>query len=284
MLPNNTIIVTDSSCDLTAKMIEELNIRVVPLRIISSTREYRDRIEITDEQVYALMEKEIPSTSLPLPEDVESCYENILQEGYKNVLHISMSSGLSGTFNMVNIVAESFVDRLNIHVVDSKTLAGGLGLLVLLAHEKLMQGKSIEETIQIIHQVRSKQQGIFVVQTLEYLRKGGRIGMVEGVVGSLLNIKPIVYVNDDGVYETFAKGRGIQKAKRLMLEKTYERYKDQEVDVYIVHGMVEEEAKEFANHVQEKFNVHKLYFASLSPVLGIHTGKGMIGFILQPRS
>lgn len=283
MPSKNTIIVTDSSCDLNDEILKAKDIRFVPLRLITSTKEYRDRVEISDDEVYSILDREIPTTSLPLPEDVEALYDEIVAEGYKNILHISISSGLSGTYNMVRVVAEEYADKINIKVVDSKTLSGGLGLLVLRASELLDEGLDMEQIAEKLEVLRTRETGMFLVQTLEYLRKGGRIGLVEGVVGSLLNIKPIIFVNPDGVYETMAKARGANKAKTLMLEKAAELYKNLLVDVHIVHARVLEEAKELSEKLKSILSIHELYIEPVSPVLGMHTGKGLLGIIVLPR-
>lgn len=284
MSNKDTIIITDSSCDINDELLNTLNIRFVPLRLITKSKEYRDRVEIRDDEVYSLLDTEIPTTSLPLPEDVEKLYQDLIGEGYKNVLHICISSGLSGTYNMVKLLSEEYSESLNIKVIDSKTLSGGLGLLVLRAAEFLAEGLSLDEIETKLLALRKKETGIFVVQTLEYLRKGGRIGLVESVVGSLLNIKPIIFVNDEGVYESMAKSRGINKAKALMIEKVTELYQNLLVDVHIVHARVLEEAKELGLKLKGILNIHQLYIEPVSPVLGMHTGEGLLGIIVLPRS
>ena len=281
-MKNKSIIITDSSCDISDKILKERNIRFVPLRIIASSAEYKDRIDISSEEIYSLLENEIPKTSLPNPDDISSLYEELINDGYKDILHISISAGLSGTCNLVNIIADNYRDKANIIVLNSKTLSGGLGLLVIRASDMLAEGLTIEEIAIKIEEQRKIMQSTFVVHTLEYLRKGGRIGLVEGVVGALLNIKPIVFVNQNGVYETLAKARGFAKAKSLMLSNAVDRYKDQLVDAYIVHGMVEKEAKQFSEEVKQSLNINNLFVNILSPVLGVHTGKGLIGLIVLP--
>ncbi len=281
-MKNKSIIITDSSCDISDNILKERNIRFVPLRIIASSAEYKDRIDISSEEIYSLLENEIPKTSLPNPDDISSLYEELINDGYTDILHISISAGLSGTCNLVNIIADNYRDKANIIVLNSKTLSGGLGLLVIRASDMLAEGLTIEEIAIKIEKQRKVMQSTFVVHTLEYLRKGGRIGLVEGVVGALLNIKPIVFVNQNGVYETLAKARGFAKAKSLMLSNAVDRYKDQLVDAYIVHGMVEEEAKQFSEEVKQSLNINNLFVNILSPVLGVHTGKGLIGLIVLP--
>ena len=243
-----TVIVTDSSCDLSDEQLSRYGIRMISLRIVCQNAEYRDRIDIQEDELYELLTHELPKTSLPLPEDVSALYESLAQEGVTDVIHISISSGLSGTFNMVRMITQDFESRMRVHMVDSRTLSMGLGMMVLAAARALEEGATPEEAIERAQTVRRNQLGMFVIRTLEFLRKGGRIGKVEGVVGSLLQIKPIIYVNDEGVYATLAKAR--EEAEKLM-----ERPRS-ELDV-----------------------TGETYIMPVSPVLAIHTGPGLLGIV-----
>ena len=184
-----TVIVTDSSCDLSDEQLSRYGIRMISLRIVCQNAEYRDRIDIQEDELYELLTHELPKTSLPLPEDVSALYESLAQEGVTDVIHISISSGLSGTFNMVRMITQDFESRMRVHMVDSRTLSMGLGMMVLAAARALEEGATPEEAIERAQTVRRNQLGMFVIRTLEFLRKGGRIGKVEGVVGSLLQIR-----------------------------------------------------------------------------------------------
>ena len=135
-------LVTDTSCDLSDEQLSQYDIRTVALRVATSQGEFRDRLEITQEQLYDLLQREVPKTSLPLPEDVSNLYRTLHDEGATSILHLSISGSLSGTFNMVSLLAEDFED-MKIHVFDSKTLSCGLGLLVLEAAESLQNGMSV---------------------------------------------------------------------------------------------------------------------------------------------
>lgn len=276
---SKTAVVTDSSCDLTDEQVKRYNIRMVSLRIISQDGEYRDRVDLAPDQIYNMMEKDLPKTSLPLPEDIHAVYEQLIAEGYTDVVHICISSGLSGTWNMIRILAEEYQDRLRILVVDSKTLSMGLGFMVLAAAKALEAGATPAQAVQAAQTVRSTQLGMFVIRTLEYLRKGGRIGLVEGVVGNLLQIKPIVYVNDDGVYETLTKARGYKAAVELMLKEAAKRFGKTKIDLSVVHGQAPEEAQSLTDRLKQVLNVKNNMITPVSPVLAIHTGRGLLGII-----
>ncbi len=140
-----TVVVTDSSCDLTQEQLDRYGIRLISLRVVSQNAEYRDRVDIDTETLYDMMEKELPKTSLPLPEDVSALYEELEKQGVADVIHFCLSSGLSGTYNMVRMIAEE--SPMNIRVVDSLTLSTGLGMMVLEAARALENGASPEEAI-----------------------------------------------------------------------------------------------------------------------------------------
>ena len=274
-------LVTDSACDLSEEQLKAYDIRLVPLRISTSKGELRDRLEISQEKLYEILKTELPKTSLPLPEDVTRLYRQLQAEGCTRILHLSMSSGLSGTCNMVRMIAQDFAP-MPIDVVDSQTLSCGLGLLVLEAAEMLQRGEAVEDVIHRVEHLRRHQLGTFVIRTLEYLRKGGRIGLVEGVVGSLLQIKPVIFVNNDGVYETLVKARGFGKALNAMSEEFFRRYEGKLVRLAIVHGNALEEAKELLEQFEQNLNVTSSFISPVSPALAIHTGPGLLGAIVQP--
>ena len=274
-------IVTDTSCDLSDEQLARYDIRAVPLRIITSTGEYRDRYDITHEELYQILAGgEIPKTSLPQPGELSALYRQLKEEGCTHILHMCISSGLSGTCNMVSILAQETED-LTVTVFDAKTLSCGLGLLVLEAAECLEKGMPVADVVSRLNHLRANQLGAFVIRTLEYLRKGGRIGLVEGVVGTLLKIKPVIHVNDDGVYATLIKARGFSRALEAMQEEFFRRYQGRKVRVAIVHGNAEPEAHRLLNLFRERLEVVTGFVSPVSPALAIHTGPGLLGAIVQ---
>jgi DegV family protein with EDD domain len=273
-------LVTDTSCDLSDEQLAAYDIRLVSLRVATSQGEFRDRVEISQDELYEVLKTEVPKTSLPLPEDVSALYRQLREEGCTRILHIAMSSGLSGTYNMVRILAEDFTD-MQIDVYDSHTLSCGLGLLVLEAAEDLTKGMTVEETMEHLDHVRGTQLGTFVIRTLEFLRKGGRIGTVEGVVGTLLQLKPVIFVNDEGVYQTLAKARGFNNALTTMCDEFAKRYANCRVRLAVVHGNAYEDAVKLRDRLCEQMDVVSSFISPVSPALAIHTGPGLLGAIVQ---
>lgn len=273
-------LVTDTSCDLSDQQLAEYDIRLVSLRVATSQGEFRDRREISQDKLYEMLKTELPKTSLPLPEDVSALYRQLQEEGCTRILHVSMSSGLSGTYNMVRIMADDFTN-IKIDVYDSHTLSCGLGLLVLTAAEDLSKGMAVEDVMTHLDHVRGTQLGTFVIRTLEFLRKGGRIGMVEGVVGTLLQLKPVIFVNDDGVYQTLVKARGFNNALNAMCDEFCKRYANTKVRMAVVHGAAYEDAIKLQDRMCGQLDVVSSFISPVSPALAIHTGPGLLGAIVQ---
>ena len=277
-----TAVVTDSACDLSDELLERYHIRMISLRIICKNAEYRDRVELSPDQIYDLMDEELPKTSLPLSEDLHAVYKQLIEEGYTDVIHICITSGMSGTWNMVRILAEDYKDKLNIRVIDSKTLSIAEGAMVLAAAQALENGADVDTAIEAAFSVRNTQLAMFVIKTLEYLRKGGRIGLVEGVLGNLLQIKPVIYVNDDGIYETLAKARGYKAAVETMIQEAVKRFGQAKINLSIVHGQAQEEAQKLLERLKQVLNITSSLITPVSPVLAIHSGRGLLGIIANP--
>ena len=275
---NKIAIVTDSSCDLSEEIIKEYDIKILPLKIVYSNAEYRDRFEISPEEIYSRFDEEIPKSSLPSPEDAMELFTELVQEGYTHVLVVTISSGLSGTHNMIKVVASDF-EGLKFEIIDSKALSLALGLPVLEAAKERDKSNDFSKVVETAKAVIHKTNAFFVVGTLEYLRKGGRIGKVEGTIGDLLQIKPIISINEEGIYYTFKKIRGRKKSIKGLYDIVLERAKERLINVAIMHGNAFDEAKELLESIKKIDNVKETFFGQISPVLVVHTGPGLVGVV-----
>lgn len=278
MLEKKTAIITDSACDLPDDVLAEYDIHFVPLRLVYREGEIRDRVEISPAEVYAILEKEVPKSSLPLPEDITSLYDRLADEGYTDAVHITISSGLSGTYNLVRMIASEYT-RMSVRVVDSKSLSMEEGLITLNCARKLQETGDPDAAAAFAEGLRTESMGMFVIRTLEYLRKGGRIGLVEGVVGTMLQLKPVIFVNADGVYETLAKARGYVRALEEMIREITTRFQKVRVQVAVVHGAAPEEGRRLLERLKGMLNIEESFLVPVSPVLGVHTGPGLLGVI-----
>lgn len=277
---NKIAIVTDSTSDLPPALSKSMGIHVLPLRIIYKDHEYRDRIEITPEEIYARFSEEIPKSSLPSPEDTLELFNGLIAQGYTHIIGIFISSGLSGTYNMIRSVTEELKGAV-IELIDSKNLSLGTGMAVLETAKELARSGDYEQTLAKARDAVTRTRTFYVIKTLEYLRKGGRIGQVEGTIGDLLNIKPIISVDPEGVYYTHQKVRGRGKSVQELYTIGLELIKGKIFDVAIVHGDALEEAREIYDQFKALENVREMYLEPISPVLAVHTGPGLVGMIVS---
>lgn len=273
-------LITDSACDLDLNTLKENNINLLPLRIIYSNGDYRDRIDITPQEVYDNLENEVPKTSLPSAQETEEILTKLETEGYTHVICISISSGLSGSFNAIRLALEDH-PKLTSFVYDSKILAYPQGEIVLEVAKLIKEGKSFEEIVQEIPEIRKTVIGYFTINTLEYLKKGGRIGRLAGTVGELLNLKPIITTDEDGVYYNVAKVRGRKQSLSKMTELLKGYLDKSKCEIAVLHAGCEDEAIKYMNSLKDLPNVESIKIAEISPALGIHGGPGLIGFSIK---
>lgn len=275
-------ILVDSCVDVPQSIVEENNMYVIPLKIIYKDREYTDGVDITAEEVYTRLETEIPSTSLPSGNEVNDVFEKIKADGYEKVLAFCLSSGLSGTYNAIRMQANDFKD-LEIVVIDTKNIAIAAGLNAIQAAEYLKEGMDWETLVKTSSDNIGDSKVFFCVSTLEYLQKGGRIGLVSSLIGSTINLKPVISCNDDGIYYTVAKVIGRKRSINKVIDLALEFAKDSnKYNVSIVHGGAPEEAKQIKEKIMPLLPHCKIFTdGQISPVLGVHTGPGTLGVAIQ---
>lgn len=273
-------IVSDSTSDLSWDTIKRHNIKVLPLRIIYKDREYRDRVDITPEEIYLRFKEEIPTTSLPSPQDTMDLFNELKEEGYTHVIVVTISSGISGTMNMIRNISDSF-EGLSFDIIDSKSLSMGTGYAIIEGAKELERTCDFRKTAERIKAVLNNTKVYYVVKTLEYLRKGGRIGKVEGTIGELLNIKPIISINEDGVYFSYKKVRGRSRSIEELFEIVKEEAKEKLLNIAVAHGDAFEEAQDLLKKLKGLKNVKETVFTQISPVLVVHTGPGLIGVVVS---
>lgn len=276
---NKIALITDSSCDLTKEIIKKYNIRVMPLRIIYKDKEYIDRVNIEPQEVYDNLTKEIPTTSMPSIKDIEDAFTSIEEEGYTHVIAITISSGLSGTFNTFKLVSENHPNLISC-IFDSKTLSTALGALVAECGKLIEDGKSFEEIVNKLPSIKERISVYYVLETLEYLKKGGRIGKVAGTIGELLNLKPIISVDEEGKYFTYAKVRGRKQSISKLADIAKEVLATTKAKLFILQGGAVEEGKKLYDSFNNMKNVTALHFSDISPALGVHTGPGLLGIVI----
>ncbi|MDP3050654.1 MAG: DegV family protein, partial [Eubacteriales bacterium] len=235
-------LITDSTCDLSLDELSELNIHLLPLKVVYQDRQYQDRVEIQPEEVYATIDEEAPGTSTPSPGEALALFEKLRDEGFSHAISMHISGGLSGTADAVRTVSKQF-QSMKIEVIDSKGLSMALGFQVMEASRALREGLRFEEIVKRVHDVRSRMNVFFVVKTLDYLRRGGRIGYVQATLGGILDMKPIIGINEEGKYFTVAKVRGRKKSIAKVAELVAEYGRNKAINLAVVHGGAEEEGR-----------------------------------------
>jgi len=276
---NKIALITDTTSDLNREAIEKYNVNVLPFRIIYSDREYLDNVDITSQEVYKNMEKEVPTSSLPSMKDMEELFLKLEEQGYTHAIAITLSTGLSGIFNAIKLTSENH-PGINTHLCDSQSIALGEGLIVTECGRLIEEGKSFDEVVEAIPSIKKRIHLYFVVGTLEYLKRGGRIGKVSGTIAELLNIKPIITVDTDGKYVTCEKVRGRKQSLNKLVELTNKILDEKKCKVYIMHGDALEEAKKVMENLRPHPNVISIEFSGyISPVSGVHSGPGLVGMV-----
>ena len=269
-------IITDSAGDLSASFAKKHNIKVIPLRICFSDREFLDGVNIRSSEIYQFMDKEIPKSSLPYRNDIISTFEQVKSEGYTDVIYIGISSGLSGTFNSVRLIANEF-DGLNIHCFDSKALSCAQNMLISTAVTALKTTDNVQEILNKLQKTRKKMVAMFCVRDLTYLIKGGRIGKVAGTVGTLLKLCPVIKVNDDGVYETASKTIGFNRAIDTLINEFKTHFANAEIAISLTYSSNKEIAEKIKSEIKKHCNVKSCEMNPVTAVLGVHTGPDMAG-------
>jgi len=277
-------IVTDCAADLIKEEAEALDIQVAPLFIQFPEGEVSSN-EITPDDFYQRLKNiapRIPTTSQPSTGIFSSIYKKLIDIG-EEVISIHISSGLSGTIESAHLGASKIPGKL-IDMVDSLTLSGGERFQVLAAAFAARAGRKKEFILDRLSKIRAATEVIYTLETLEYLQRGGRIGRVQALAGALLHIKPIIHVEkSDGKYSTIGKERTIPKALEGITNHIAKVYgKDTPLWVSVLHGQLAEQANRLAELVKEKVNVGKLEILRISPVLGVHTGPGIVGLAVVP--
>ncbi len=269
-------LLTDSMCDLPNEFIQKFKVKVLPAKVVYPDHEYSDRVEIQPEEVYSRMPEEIPTTSLPSLDEIKQALEEIRSEGFTHVLAVHISSGLSGTFNAVEFICRDVHD-LTIKVIDSKTLSMGTGWIVLEAARNIKNGLSFEKVIERVHKLQESARVYYILETLEYLRRGGRIGKVAAVLGEFLHLKPVISVGEDGKYFTYCKAKGRKKSIEKLVQIVEAAASEKEINLAVVHGGAQQECQKLAERLRKLPNIKELMSSDISPVLGVHTGPGLLG-------
>lgn len=277
------ILATDSCSDLTVDLIKELDIDIIPLTVElngKSYAHYPDERELSIRDFYReLRNKNVAKTSLINTGQFLAFFEPFLKEG-KDVLYIAFSSALSGTYQSSVIAAKELMElypERKIITLDSKSASMGQGLLVYLAGIKRREGSSIEEVSQYVESIKLSICHLFTVDDLGTLKRGGRLSDTQAFLGTLLKVKPILHVSNEGKLVPVRKARG----RAFSLEQMVEMIKDRLTDpldqtIMISHGDCMDEALEVGKSILSKYKVKEIIYNTIGPIIGAHSGPGTI--------
>ncbi len=266
-------IVTESSANLPPEVVEEYGIHVLPLKIIWQGKVLRDRVDITPREFYARLRTDghMPTTSTITPSELLESFRSLAEEA-KAIMAIFLAHELSGTVKAARM-AQQLAPTLPLHVVDSRTAAMAEGFVVLEAARAAAAGATVEQVVARAQNVVHRVHVMGAVETLEYLRRGGRIGAASAFLGSMLQMKPIVGIPPGhGSVVGIARPRTWRRAVARMVELMDGQVGGRPVHVAIGHCGHEEEAAALAENLQRRFDVRELYITYFTPVMGAHTG------------
>ena len=282
MAPEKIAVITDSCADLSAEAVAGKPIFVLPLVIHCQDGDYRDGVDIFARDIYERLKTELPKTSLPSGEAVEQVLTQIWNQGYRKVIAIMLSSGLSGTYNLLRLVGKH-IPELELEVIDSLSGSLGSGAMVLQTADYIQQGMAWEELIPRARALVGSTHVFFSVDTLEYLQKGGRIGLVTALAGSMLQIKPILSFAPDGQLVNVAKARGRRQVEDKLIEQVRSHWQPgRRYSLAVAHGGNPEGYEPLKARLTAEFPdyVH-LYEGEIDATLSVYIGPGVLGAGIQ---
>ena len=277
---NDYIIITDSSCDLPESIVEEFGIKIITLDFIIEGEGAQKNDSMDAKSFYNILRtgKMITTSAVSIDRFLGE-FEPHLKEG-KDILYLGFSSGLSGTYNAgavaANELAEKYPER-KIYTVDTLAASMGEGLLVWYAANMKKDGKSIEEVRDFVEENKLKLAHWFTVNDLFFLKRGGRVSAATAILGTALQIKPVMHVDNDGKLINMAKARGRDASIKALLEKMKETViSPKNQTVYICHGDCYGDAKKLANMITAEFGITDILIDYVGPVIGAHSGPGTL--------
>lgn len=270
-------IVTDSTADVPQELMERYDIREVPINIQFGTETYQEGIDIDRPTFFKKLEEVMPTSSQPSPGQFVEVYKELVEQGH-SIISLHVTSKHSGTYQS-GLLAKSMLPEAGIEVFDTLSISIGTGYQVLAAARAAEEGKSMGEIIQILEGIRSRMYLYLTPATLKYLQKSGRVGKLAGALASLLNVKPVIKV-EDGVLEAFQNVRTRNKAIDRMVELTAEVVGTTEpIKIGIPHAEAPTEAEELRERLERTFNCDEMHVVDLACSLTVHGGPGVIGLI-----
>lgn len=272
-------ILCDSACDINIQEAHELNVKLIPVHIIYSDREYLDQYEISAQEIYKNFKVEVPKTSMPTVYEVSQILEDLKKEGYNKFIIITFSSTASGTYQSIRSAVEE--TNTDAFVFDTKRMGIMAGSYVRFAVECKKRGFSYDEITRLLSKNFDNCHGYFTLSTLEYLIKGGRVGKVSGAIAKILKIYPIISCDEDGALYTFQKVKGLKNAYKK-LASLMEENANGDYELFLCHGNNIDGLNEVKSNIENVIKNAKFYRENnVTAALGVHTGDSLVGAVIM---
>ena len=285
----NITIVTDAGCDLSPELLKEWNVKCTYLTFtFENDEKIYSNLDMNIKDFYDKMRNgEVAKTSGVNPDDFKLLFKEELDAG-NDIVYLGLSSGLSVTYNSAKLAAEeleaSYPDR-KIYLIDTLCASAGLGMLIYLAKEKRNEGKDAKEIADYLNEIAPSMAHWFTVDDLVYLKRGGRVSATTAVIGGILNIKPVMHVDDEGHLINMFKARGRKMSIKMLADKYTEYVKDKTAPVFISHGDCLEDAEYLAELIKAEHGVEVKLITYVGASTGAHSGPGTLAlfFIAKER-
>lgn len=276
----NIKVFADSTCDLPASWIDKYQIGIIPLYVTFDDSIYKDGVDLHTPELYQKVSElgKLPKTAAPSPADFMSAFAPFIEQG-KQILYLSLSSELSSTYQNALIAADEFADGA-VTVFDSLNLSTGIGLQVMKAVRAAEQGQSIAEIIELLTKIRPQVETEFVIDSLDYLYKGGRCSGMQNIVGSLLKIRPVIKVIDGKMTPAYKIRGSREKALDQLLNNALNQLTNMDNDlIFVTHSLADEDAQYLQQELQSRTGAREVATSNAGCVISSHCGAKTIGIL-----
>lgn len=284
------LITSDSTCDMPASFYEEENIPILPYTFIMNEESFLD--DHLEEEAYDAFflriknEKLLPTTAQVNLKQASDFFEPLLKDGY-DVIHLHFASALSGSYNNVCVVAQELREKYperEITIIDTKSATLGQGLILWYAIKRKKEGMGYKEMVSYVTELSDRLCHYFTVDDLNYLHRGGRLSKASAIVGSMLQVKPMLEISKEGKVEVIGKVRGRKTSLDKLVKKFLDTYVPEENEIiFLCHSLSLKEAQEVAKAIEEKTGITNFFYHSVGPVIGSHTGPGAVAVFYVGR-
>lgn len=275
-------IVVDSTCDMPAPWFEQYGVAVVPFNIQFGTDTYREGVDITPQEFYRRIQAEqaLPTTSQPSVGDYLETYRRLSQDG-SEILSLHLSGKLSGSWQSAHLAATQLSPPVGVYVIDSQTGSVGQGLMVREAAQRAQAGEPVPEIVRHLETRRSELRVFILLKDLRYARMSGRVGVIKETLASLLNVKPILGV-ENGNLVPLDRVRGYRKGLERMVALAEQAVGDRAVHIGMTHALARAEAEDLLARLQTRLNCRDSFIVDMSISMAVHFGPGTVGFAAYP--